>query len=162
MNRAKAAKHWFYSKPAPHLFGARRNLECGDKSRAVRGSRHRFSGLSAPKRRRAEYRLPPHSKSVRQTCGASVSESTKADIARLSAYAHAQAGIPTQKPRSSTNEHDLFLFVKEISGLLLPSQSASECVGAGNTSSSTARRSASLGTPPISSTFTSSFSAASG
>jgi len=46
----------------------KRILECGDKSRAARGSRHRF--LSAPraeapllkKRRRAEYRLPPHSR----------------------------------------------------------------------------------------------------
>jgi len=44
-----------------------RNLECGDKSRAVRGSRHRFCAQHCrrtllKKRHRAEYRLPPHSK----------------------------------------------------------------------------------------------------
>jgi hypothetical protein len=46
---------------------------CGDKSRAVRGSRHRFFSalrtetLPTPtqKRRRAEYRSPPHSRSFR-------------------------------------------------------------------------------------------------
>jgi hypothetical protein len=49
-----------------------RNLECCDKSRAVRGSRHRFCTRPAAvrmlkKRRRAGYRLPLHSKSVRST-----------------------------------------------------------------------------------------------
>jgi len=51
-------------RSTPHLFGAKRNLECGDKSRAVRGSRHRFpSALRAEhggvKRRPDEQTLVP-------------------------------------------------------------------------------------------------------
>jgi len=50
--------------PSLNLFGAKRDLECGDKSRAVRGSRHRFSSAlcaehGGVKRRPDEQTLVP-------------------------------------------------------------------------------------------------------
>ena len=42
-----------------HLFGAKSNLECGDKSRAVRGARHRFPSAFRPVRAKAASRGIP-------------------------------------------------------------------------------------------------------